>query len=48
MRILVASDSFKDGCSSIEACEAIARGIRSANIEVEIDLCPIAMVEKEQ
>ena len=42
MRILVASDSFKDGCSSIEACEAIARGIRSANIEVEIDLCPIS------
>ena len=42
MRILVASDSFKDGCSSLEACEAIARGIRSANPIVDIDICPIS------
>jgi len=42
MRILVAPDSFKDGCSSIEACIAITKGIRSANPNVDIEICPIS------
>lgn len=42
MRILVASDSFKDGCSSIEACQSIAEGILLAHPEAHIHICPIS------
>lgn len=41
MTILVASDSFKDGCSSVAACKAIGKGIKKANKSIHIIQCPI-------
>jgi len=42
MRILVAPDSFKESLTAAEAADAIARGLRSARPELEVDLCPMA------
>ena len=41
-RFLVASDKFKGSLTASEACQAIARGIRKAIPDAEIDECPIA------
>lgn len=42
MNILIATDSFKDALPAIEVCRAIEAGIRSANPEATIRLCPLA------
>lgn len=42
MRILIAPDSFKGTLSAIDACDALARGIRSAGRDVDIDRCPVS------
>lgn len=41
MRVLVAPDSFKGSLSSIQAAEAMATGVRLAQPDAEIDLCPL-------
>ena len=42
MRILIAPDKFKGSLSAPAAAEAIARGLRAAWPEAELDLAPIA------
>ena len=42
MRVLIAPDSFKETLTADEAAEAIARGLRSAQPDVTVDLCPMA------
>ncbi len=42
MKIVVASDSFKDCLDAQAACEAIASGIREANSEAELVCVPLA------
>lgn len=42
MRILIASDSFKDALPSREACLAIERGIRNALPDAQTTVCPMA------
>ena len=42
MRIVVASDKFKEALSAERACAAIARGVRRAAPEADIDECPMA------
>jgi glycerate kinase len=42
MRIVLAPDSFKESLSARQACEAIARGIRSVHADAEIDAIPMA------
>jgi len=42
MRILCASDSFKESMTATQASEAMALGAQRAIPDVEIDLCPIA------
>ena len=42
MRIVCAPDSFKESMTSIEAAQALARGIRSVDPTIECDLVPMA------
>lgn len=42
MRIVIAPDSFKEALDAEEVCAAIARGVRRARPEAEIDTVPIA------
>jgi glycerate kinase len=42
MRVLVAPDGFKGSLSTIEAAEAIRRGLLRARPEVRVDVCPLA------
>ncbi len=42
MRILIATDSFKDALSAIDVCRAIERGLRRARPDVETVLFPLA------
>lgn len=42
MRALIASDSFKESCSAMAACEWIARGLGRIHPEWELDPCPLA------
>lgn len=42
MKIVVALDSFKGSLTAPAACRAVARGLRRALPEAEIDLCPMA------
>ena len=42
MKIVLAPDKFKGSLSAMQVCEAIARGLRRANPQIEIDSCPIA------
>ncbi len=42
MRVVVASDSFKESLSAQAVCEAIADGVRDAMPTAEILLCPMA------
>lgn len=42
MRLLIAPDSFKETLTAAEAAEAIARGVRAALPDAELDLCPMA------
>jgi glycerate kinase len=41
-RVLIAPDSFKGSLSALEACRAIARGVRAACVGAEADPCPMA------
>lgn len=41
-RILIAPDKFKGSLSALEAAEAMAAGVRDADPDAQIDLCPIA------
>lgn len=42
MKILIATDSFKDALSAVEVCQAIARGLKAANSSFETVLFPLA------
>jgi len=42
MRIVIAPDKFKGCLTAPQVCDAIARGIRQAAPDAEIDLCPMA------
>ena len=42
MRVMCASDSFKESLSARDAVAAMARGVMLASPEAEVDLCPIA------
>lgn len=42
MRIVVASDTFKESLSAPEVCQAIASGVRDAVPEADVVLCPMA------
>ena len=42
MKILIATDSFKGSLTSIQAGQAIAKGISLSNANATVDLCPIA------
>jgi glycerate kinase len=42
MRVLVAFDKFKDSLSARDACDAVARALRSCRADWEVDLCPLA------
>lgn len=42
MRILIAPDKFKGSLTSVQACEAMARGIRAVDPAIEILSCPVA------
>lgn len=42
MRVLVAFDKFKDCLTASEACAAAAAGLRAAQPDWTIDLCPLA------
>ena len=42
MRVVVASDSFKGSLSSLEAGEAISKGIRNAHKDAEVEIRPLA------
>ncbi len=42
MHILLAPDKFKDALSAQEVAQAMARGVRQAMPEAQIDLCPLA------
>ena len=42
MKIVIASDSFKGSCSTFEVAEAIERGIRKVQSDVEIIKIPVA------
>lgn len=42
MRILIAPDSFKESADAVAVANAIARGVRRAAPDAEIDLCPMA------
>ena len=42
MKILIATDSFKGSLTSIQAGQAIAKGIDLANVNATVDFCPVA------
>jgi glycerate 2-kinase len=42
MKVLIASDSFKDALSGTEVCAAISRGLKSSYAELEIEILPMA------
>lgn len=42
MKVVIASDSFKGSCSSLEVAEAIERGIRKIDQDAEIVKIPVA------
>jgi glycerate kinase len=42
MRILLALDKFKGSLTAKQASDAVARGLRRAGVDAEIELCPIA------
>ena len=42
MKILIASDSFKDALPALEVCQAIEKGIQSINKNIETQLFPMA------
>ena len=42
MKILIATDSFKGSLTSIQAGNAIAKGIEQSGVDAQIDLCPLA------
>jgi len=42
MRVLLAPDSFKGALSALEACAAMAEGVRAACPDAMVDLCPVA------
>src|SRR5262245_46666584 len=42
LRVLVAPQQFKGTLTARQAAEAIARGVREARADVEIDLAPLA------
>jgi glycerate kinase len=42
MKIVIASDSFKESLTAGQACDAIARGLRSVLPDATIDECPMA------
>jgi glycerate kinase len=42
LRIIVAPDSFKEGLTSIQAAEAIARGARAAASAIQVEAVPMA------
>lgn len=42
MKILIASDSFKDSLSAIEVCQAIERGIKKSDTSIQTECCPLA------
>ena len=42
MRILLAFDKFKGSLSAMEACAALAEGLRQADAKAELTSCPIA------
>lgn len=41
MRVLIAPDKFKHAVSALQACQAIASGVRSAAHNAQLDLCPL-------
>lgn len=42
MRVVIAPDKFKESATARAAAEAMARGVRTAMPDAEIDLCPVA------
>ncbi len=42
MRIVVAPDSYKESLDAVSAARALARGVRAADPDAEVDLCPVA------
>jgi glycerate kinase len=42
LKLVVATDSFKGSLDATTACAAVARGVRRALPDAEIDLCPLA------
>lgn len=42
MRVLVAPDKFKESLSSLEVARAVERGVKKANPNAEVILCPLA------
>ncbi|MBN1346670.1 MAG: glycerate kinase [Phycisphaerae bacterium] len=42
MRVVIASDSFKESLSAQAVCEAIASGVREVVPDAEVTLCPMA------
>ena len=42
MKVICAPDSFKESLSASEAAHAMAAGVRAAEPDAEVDLCPIA------
>lgn len=42
MKIVIASDSFKEACSAKDACQAIEKGVRQVFSEAEVELVPMA------
>lgn len=41
MKILIATDSFKDSLTSIKACKAISTGLKLANPAFETKISPM-------
>jgi len=42
VRVVIASDSFKESLSAEDVCQAIARGVRDAAPDADVVLCPMA------
>ncbi|MBW2254809.1 MAG: glycerate kinase [Deltaproteobacteria bacterium] len=42
MRVVIAPDKYKDSATAQVAAEAMARGVRAAVPDAEVDLCPLA------
>lgn len=41
MRVLIAADKFKDALTASQACEAMAAGIRKAQPDWSVEMCPL-------